>query len=99
MVHRTASPASDAPGGEQIVTGASGTACEDIDTLPFGREIEYLNNCDPSYKFCGMERDDQKSANFDYAINPYNDNRLGRFLPTDEFTDGPVALFGVDQPS
>lgn len=53
--------AQDALGGEHIVTDASGNVCEDDDTLPFGTDIAYTNNCDQSYKFAGMERDDHNT--------------------------------------
>ena len=73
----------DALGGEHVVTNGSGVVCEDLDTLPFGAEIDYINNCDHSYKFAGMERDDQNSANLDYAMARYYNNRLGRFMTPD----------------
>jgi RHS repeat-associated protein len=78
----------DALGGEHIVTNATGAVCQDIDTLPFGSEIDYTSACDVSYKFAGIERDDQNSANLDYAINRYYNLRLGRFL-TPDFSSSP----------
>ncbi len=73
----------DSLGGEHIVTDASGTVLNDIDTLPFGGEIDYKTSADPSYKFAGMERDDENSANLDYDIARYYDLRMGRFMITD----------------
>lgn len=66
------------------MTNATGAVCQDIDTLPFGSEIDYSNACNVSYKFAGIERDDQNSANLDYHINRYYDLRLGRFTKPDD---------------
>jgi RHS repeat-associated protein len=90
----------DSLGGEHLVTNATGVVCNDIDTLPFGGEIDYTTSCDPSYKFADMERDDQNSANLDYAINRYYDLRIGRWLTPDwetTPTDVPYASFGDPQ--
>jgi RHS repeat-associated protein len=63
----------------------------DIDTLPYGDEIDYVSNADPSYKFAGLERDDENTANLDYAVNRYYDSRLGRWLSPDWATT-PTAI-------
>src|SRR5439155_10229503 len=66
-----------------IVTNATGGVCWDSDTLPFGSEAGFTTSCNSSYRFASMERDDENSANLDYAIGRYYDNRLGRFLSVD----------------
>jgi RHS repeat-associated protein len=71
-------------GGEHIITDATGNVCQDVDSLPFGSEIFFNSGCLSSYRFAGLERDDENSANLDYAIGRYYDNRLGRFLSPDE---------------
>jgi RHS repeat-associated protein len=73
----------DALGGEHVVTDSSGTVTYDADTLPFGSVVVFSGSSAPSYEFAGMERDDQNSANLDYAMARYYDNRLGRFLIPD----------------
>ena len=86
-------------GGEHLVTDATGSSnCQDIDTLPFGSEIGYATSCNSSYRFAGMDRDYEDSAQLDYAINRYYDNRLGRFLSADEFTGGPVDVYSPNDP-
>jgi RHS repeat-associated protein len=70
----------------------------DGDTLPFGSIINLTGSSGPSYEFAGMERDDQNSANLDYAMARYYNNRLGRLLSSDEFVGGPVDAFSSNDP-
>jgi len=86
-------------GGEHIVTDATGNLCQDIDTLPFGSEARFNTACDSSYRFAGMERDDEISSNVDYAGARYYDNRLGRFLSPDWAAHPePVPYASIDNP-
>jgi len=84
---------SDHLGSASVVTNADGTSIQDeSDYFPFGGE-RILTNSDPNqYKFTGKERDAE--TGLDYFIARHYSSAIGRFLQPDEFTGGPVDVFG-----
>jgi RHS repeat-associated protein len=77
-------------GSTRVVTTATGTACYEVDYLPYGNENTpsgFTNTCSTRYRFTGYERDAETaygtSAGNDYAFARYYNSRLGRFMTGD----------------
>ena len=87
-------------GTSRVMTTATGTVCYDADFYPYGREQHtYLDNCSPSYKFTGKERDSAtENGGLDYFGARYYGSTMGRFISPDEFTGGPVDAFSSNDP-
>jgi RHS repeat-associated protein len=84
---------SDHLGSTSIMTNTSGTKISDCTYAPYGEEV----SCSPSnvsnhYKFTGKERDSE--TGHDYFGARYYGSNMGRFLSPDEFTGGPMDLYG-----
>lgn len=86
-------------GSTRVVTNATGTACYEVDYLPYGTEntpAGFTNTaaCTPRYRFTGYERDLETaygtSAGNDYAFARYYNSRLGRFMSGDPL-DGDIT--------
>jgi RHS repeat-associated protein len=89
----------DQLGSTRVVTTATGTACYEVDYLPYGAEntpAGFTNTaaCTPRYRFTGYERDLETaagtSAGNDYAFARYYNSRLGRFMSGDPL-DGDIT--------
>ena len=77
-------------GSTRVVTNSTGTACYEVDFLPYGNEntpAGFTNTCSTRYRFTGYERDLETaygtSAGNDYAFARYYNTRLGRFMSGD----------------
>jgi RHS repeat-associated protein len=77
-------------GSTRVVTTATGTACYEVDYLPYGTENTpsgFPNACSTRYRFTGYERDLETaygtSAGNDDAFARYYNSRLGRFTSAD----------------
>ncbi len=77
-------------GSTRVVTRATGTACYEVDYLPYGNENTpsgFSNTCSTRYRFTGYERDLETAAGTssgnDYAFARYYNSRLGRFMSGD----------------
>ncbi len=84
-------------GSTRVVTTATGTACYEVDFLPYGTENTpsgFSNTCSTRYRFTGYERDQETaagtSAGNDYAYARYYNSRLGRFMSGDPL-DGDIS--------
>jgi RHS repeat-associated protein len=84
-------------GSTRVVTSATGTACYEVDYLPYGTENTpsgFSNTCSTRYRFTGYERDLEtaygNSAGNDYAFARYYNSRLGRFMSADPL-DGDIS--------
>jgi RHS repeat-associated protein len=84
-------------GSTRLVTTATGTACYEVDYLPYGTENTpsgFSNTCSTRYRFTGYERDLETaygtSAGNDYAFARYYNSRLGRFMSGDPL-DGDIT--------
>ena len=84
-------------GSTRVVTTATGTACYEVDYLPYGAENTpsgFSNSCTTRYRFTGYERDAETaygtSAGNDYAFARYYNSRLGRFMSADPL-DGDIT--------
>jgi RHS repeat-associated protein len=84
-------------GTSRVILQASQTIpCYDADFYPFGGERVVTNTCTQNYKFTGKERDSESGLdNFEAR---YYASSLGRFVQPDEFTGGPLDLFGQQDP-
>jgi len=71
----------DTLGSEVSITNATGTPCFDADFYLFGGEKVFTNNCPPSYKFAGMERDSE--TGLDHTLNRQYSSQYGRWLSPD----------------
>jgi RHS repeat-associated protein len=77
-------------GSTRVVTTATGTACYEVDYLPYVTENTpsgFSNTCSTRYRFTGYERDAEtangNSSGNDYAVARYYNSRLGRFMSGD----------------
>jgi RHS repeat-associated protein len=84
-------------GSTRVMTTATGTACYEVDYLPYGTENTpsgFSNTCSTRYRFTGYERDLETaagtSAGNDYAFARYYNSRLGRFMSGDPL-DGDIT--------
>ncbi len=84
-------------GSTRVVTTAIGTACYEVDYLPYGTEntpAGFTNTCSTRYRFTGYERDLETaygtSSGNDYAFARYYNSRLGRFMSADPL-DGDIS--------
>ena len=84
-------------GSTRVVTTSTGTACYQVDYLPYGTENTpsgFSNTCSTRYRFTGYERDLETaygtSAGNDYAFARYYNTRLGRFISADPL-DGDIT--------
>jgi RHS repeat-associated protein len=87
----------DQLGSTRVVTTATGTACYEVDYLPYGTENTpsgFSNACSTRYRFTGYERDLETalgtSAGNDYAFARYYNQLLQRFMSGDPL-DGDIS--------
>jgi len=71
----------DALGTARVVASSTGWLCYDADFYPFGGERAYTNNCTPSYKFTGKERDSESGLD-DFGFRYYS-SQYGRWMSPD----------------
>ena len=79
----------DTLGSEVSITNATGVRCYDADFYLFGGEKMFTNNCPPSYKFAGMERDSE--TGLDHTLNRQYSSQFGRWMTPD-----PAGLAAAD---
>ncbi|MBI3404322.1 MAG: hypothetical protein HY046_02575, partial [Acidobacteria bacterium] len=83
-------------GSSRQMSSAQGYPVWEATYLPFGQEWNAQSTVN-HYKFTGKERDTE--SNLDYFGARYYSSTQGRFLSPDEFTGGPIDVFGPADPS
>ncbi len=85
---------SDHLGSASVITNEAGTIVEESQYFPFGAERAVLNGDTNPYKFTAKERDSE--SGLDYFGARHYASTMGRFMQPDEFTGGPVEVYGGD---